>query len=66
MRWSYKPKTIYDKVKKRFAIFPVRIDDEWVWLETYYSFSWEDYGGPVVIRFNTQKEAIKWNSDSSK
>ena len=66
MRWEYKPKTIYDKVKKRFALFPVRIDDEWVWLETYYSFSWEDYSGPVVVRFNTSKEAVEWISDNGK
>ena len=60
MRWEYKPKTVFDKIKRRFAIFPVVVNDEWVWLEFYYSYSWEDYGGPNVIRFNTYEAAAKW------
>ena len=60
MRWSYKPKTVYDRIKKKFARIPVRIDNEWVWLETYYSFTYEDYGGDYIERFNTYEEAIKW------
>lgn len=60
MRWSYKKKTVYDRIKKRFAIFPVAINAERVWLETYYSFTWEDYAGPNVLRFNTYTEAEKW------
>ena len=60
MRWPYKKKTIYDRIKKRFARVPVVIDNEWVWLETYYSFTWEDYIGPNVERFNTYEEAVKW------
>ena len=60
MRWPYKKKTIYDRIKKRFAFFPVVINTEKVWLETYYSFTWEDYAGPNVLRFNTYEEAVKW------
>jgi hypothetical protein len=60
MRWEYKPKTIYDKIKKRFALFPVRVDNEWVWLETYYSYTEEGYAGPEAIRFNTYDAAVKW------
>ena len=57
MRWKCKPKTIFDKIKKRFAFFPVTINDEWVWLEFYYSITEEDYAGICVARFNTYKEA---------
>lgn len=60
MRWTYKPKTFYDRIKKRFALIPRVIENEWVWLETYYSFSWEDYGGPQTVRFNTYEAAIEW------
>lgn len=60
MRWPYTAKTIYDRIKKRFALIPRVIDNEWVWLETYYTFSWEDYGGPHTERFNTHKAAVEW------
>lgn len=60
MRWPYKPKTVYDRIKKRFAFFPVVVGNEWVWKETYYSFSWEDYGGPNAMKFNTREEAVEW------
>ena len=60
MRWEYKPKTSLDRVKKRFALFPVVVGDEWVWLETYYSFTIEGYAGPETTRFNTIKSAAEW------
>lgn len=60
MRWTYKPKTVYDRIKKKFAFIPKQIANEWVWLETYYAFYWEDYAGPQAIRFNTYTEAEKW------
>lgn len=63
MRWPYKPKTEIDRIKKRFALVPFIVEDEWVWLETYYSYSWEDYGGPNVKRFNTHKAAVQWLKD---
>ena len=60
MRWPYKPSTVYDRIKKRFALVPKVIGKEWIWWETYYSFTWEDYGGPNVVRFNTYEDAAKW------
>ena len=60
MRWPYTQKTIYSRIKTRFAIIPVVIENEWVWLETYYKFSWEDYSGPNTMRFNTFKAAVEW------
>lgn len=60
MRWKYKPKTIFDNIKRRFALFPVIIDKEWVWFEFYYSYTEEDYAGPSTTRFNTYDEAAKW------
>ena len=58
MRWEYKPKTIYNKIKKRFALFPIVIYNEWVWLEPYYSYTEEGYAG--TIRFNTYDAAVEW------
>jgi hypothetical protein len=60
MRWPYKTRTIYDRIKKRFALIPRVVDTDWVWLETYYAFSWEDYGGCNTVRFNTYDAAKKW------
>ncbi len=60
MRWEYKPKTDIDRIKKRFALFPVVVNDEWVWLETYYLYKVEGYAGPEISRFNTLAEAIEW------
>ena len=60
MCWPYKPKTEFDRIKKRFALFPFIVADEWTWLETYYSYSWEDYCGPNVMRFHTYEAAAEW------
>lgn len=60
MRWPYKTRTIYDRIKKRFALIPRVVDTDWVWLETYYAFSWEDYSGCNTVRFNTYDAAKKW------
>lgn len=60
MRWKHKPRTEIDNIKKKFAFFPVVINDEWVWLETYYLYSVEGYAGPEISRFNTLEEAIDW------
>ena len=61
MRWPYKSNTIYDRIKKRFALIPRVIKNEWVWLESYYAFSWEDYCGCCsTIRFNTYEAAKNW------
>lgn len=63
MRWPYKPKTIYDRIKRKFALIPRVVENEWVWLEYYYAFTWEDYGGCNVMRFNSYKAATKWLQD---
>lgn len=63
MRWEYKPKTLLDRVKRRFALFPVVVNSEWVWLETYYSYTEETYGGVATIRFNNLKEARDFFTD---
>lgn len=60
MRWPYKSKTEFDRIKKRFALIPRVVENEWVWLETYYSFSWEDYGGTNVKRFHSREAAVEW------
>ena len=60
MRWEYKPKTVFDKIKRRFELFPVLVEKEWVWLEFYYAYSEEDYAGTLVWRFNTYQEAASW------
>lgn len=60
MRWEYKPKTELDRVKKRFAIFPVVVENEWVWLESYCVYTIEGYAGPEVIRFHTFERAKEW------
>ena len=60
MRWPYKTRTIYDRIKKRFALIQRVVDTDWVWLETYYAFSWEDYGGCNTVRFNTYDASKKW------
>lgn len=60
MRWEYKPKTDFDRIKKRFAFFPVIVEDEWVWLESYYVYSIEGYAGTEVTRFNTLHAAKEW------
>jgi hypothetical protein len=60
MRWTYKPKTEFDRIKKRLALFPLKVEEEWTWLEIYYSFSWEDYGDTNVKRFHSRDAAIEW------
>ena len=37
MRWQKKQKSVTDyKIVKRFALFPICINNEWRWLETCY------------------------------
>ena len=53
MRWECKPKSCYNKIKKRFAFLPTVIDNKWVWLESYYAI-FEDYGIAIAdIKFLT-------------
>ena len=59
MRWRAKESSIYDDLKKKFAIFPKRIDDEWVWLECYYSLTVFNIFGcfDEEYRWRTREEA---------
>ena len=65
MRWKYNPPTIYDKVKKRFAIFPTLVQTtpntyQWVWMESYYVYSEETYGGTCVTMFSNYIDMEEW------
>jgi hypothetical protein len=37
MRWKAKPENPW---KRRFALLPVKIGDQWLWMERYYSAYW--------------------------
>lgn len=61
MRWPIKPK---NPLKRRFAIIPVQIDDNWVWLEWYYVHTEMGPGGATMIaRFHTYEEGVRWLND---
>ena len=55
MKWRAKQKTIYDDLKKKFALFPKRVDDEWVWLECYYSLT-------LFNIFSCCEEEYRWKT----
>jgi hypothetical protein len=61
MRWPVKEKSPYDDIKRKFALFPTKVHDEWLWLEFYYEYTeltncgWEAY-----VRFLTYEGACKW------
>ena len=59
MRWKAKESSIYDDLKKKFAIFPKRVDDEWMWLECYYSLTVFNIFGcfDEEYRWRTREEA---------
>ena len=59
MTWKAKEKSIYDNLKRKFAFVPVKVDDEWVWLEHYYVFrTWNIFGCyEVEYRWKTREEA---------
>ncbi len=61
MRWKAKEKDIYDKIKKRFAFFPTKVHDEWLWFEFYYEYTEMTYDGwEAYARFLTYEGACKW------
>ena len=60
MRWEYKQKTVFDKIKKRFAFIPIVVEDSWVWLETYYSYTIEGYAGPETKRMFSYADLYQW------
>lgn len=49
MRW---PGTSY-RWKRRFALLPVLIDDEWVWLEWYWRMH---YGDGYAVSFDKPED----------
>lgn len=59
MTWKTKEKSVYDNLKRKFAFFPTKIDDEWVWLETYWQYEVFMIPSciPVVYRWRTREEA---------
>lgn len=57
MKWPAKKKTIYDDIKRKFAIIPRLIDDEWFWFESYWEIRYFLPWGEVVNRFKTREEA---------
>ena len=61
MHWKDKPRTILDKIKVKFALFPTKVNDEWVWLERYYALrAWNMLGCyEVEYRWRTKEEAVK-------
>ena len=62
MTWKAKQKTIYDDIKRKFAIIPRLVDDEWFWFESYWEiryflpWPWRE----VINRFKTREEAEVW------
>lgn len=59
MRWPVKE---LKRVRPRFALFPTRIDTEWVWLERYYVVHEIDelFGVVTIVRFNTYQGAVEY------
>ena len=60
MKWYARKKTIYDDIKRKFAIIPRLIDDEWFWFEPYWETRYFLPWGEVVNRFKTREEAEGW------
>lgn len=59
MTWKSKEETIFSGLTKKFAFFPKRVDDEWVWLENYWQYESLLIPSciPVVYRWKTREEA---------
>ncbi len=57
--WKAKEKSIYDNLKRKFAFFPKKVNDEWVWFETYWQYEVFLIPSciPVVYRWKTKEEA---------
>lgn len=48
------------RIKKKFALLPVRIDSEVRWLETVYIYQRKDYSGYWInVRFETKQAYIE-------
>ena len=67
MEW----KKEYDRVKKRFALFPIAIDDTVKWLETVYIvqhrrvWAWGEESSWYNVRFIDKKEYEEWKKGDS-
>lgn len=56
MRWKKK----YSRIVKKFALFPVKIDDEYRWLETVYvEQGWHHWYGWRDNKFINEEEYTK-------
>ena len=38
MKWLIKEKKTTDYIRKRFALLPTKVNEYWVWLETYFYY----------------------------
>ena len=62
MMWQIKDKEYI--VKTRFAIFPKRIGEYWVWLQNYYvNYDWVNngQGGCYIPHYYTSKKVCEYN-----
>lgn len=59
MRWQQKEQTIYDRIQKRFAFFPTKVNNEWIWFESYYRLRCWNFLGcyEEEYRWLTKEEA---------
>lgn len=60
MRWDAKKKTIYDDIRRKFAIIPRLVGGEWFWFESYWEICYSLPWGKFVNRFKTREEAEGW------
>ncbi len=62
MNWKRKRKP-FSKWYKRFALFPIRFKNHWVWLEGYevcYEDSFEYPGPSVTLVYNMKRRHPKY------
>ena len=59
MTWKAKPAKEFPELKRCFAFFPTRVDDEWVWLQCYWKYEVFMIPSciPVVYRWKTKEDA---------
>ena len=67
MRFKVKPKP-YIRFVRRFAIFPVRINNEILWLEKYYIMQKQEsrYSGYINLEYITQDKYDEYGPDRLK
>lgn len=54
-----KQESKYDCIKTKFAFFPTQINNEYIWLERYYTIRIQTMFSPFefILRFRTREEA---------